>query len=510
MGADSYRLPFQRGGALLGLVLAPLAAASAAPIITPGIELDETYTDNASLSTSGGAAPVGATGHGSADWISSISPSLKVDDQGARVQFDFIYDPRADFYARSGAEPIFQRLTEAGTAEIIPETLFLNTSTSINQQFLSNTAPVASTTLTTNSNLATVTSFSASPSLRHHFGEFADTQTLYTFSDVSTSSGAVASLRSNSLEQDVTSGSDFGRLGWKVVASETRDDQASVSGSSTIGPPIGSTEFKSDRLNDDNKYALFQTLSVLGGVGYERYTDPTLLTAPHGLTWNGGFEYQPAPTTDIRATIGRRYQMTDYEFSAHHDIGSETQLTSSYTETVQTTQSQLASQLGQLKFQNGVPVNGQTGLPFSNLGNPLLGIQGSPFGFTNSAFVNKSFQTSLVLQRGRNTYNAYVTYQKQRTELPPSLETIYGGGATWNRQLNPLLTGILGATYLHTNVGGTAAQIDRLYSLSATLSYSLSATASAQLVAMRSSQMFTPSTNSVTVDQITLSLQKSF
>jgi len=472
-------------------------AIAASPNITTGISVSESYNDNVNLAPSGSKQ---------ADWVTTISPSVNVATDGPRVKFGLLYNPQELVYMGPGAtQRLQQNLTSTGTAVLYPDVLFLEENASIDQQIVSNQGPIASTTQTTNNNVQTVEAYTLSPVVRHHFASYADSETRFTYGDVSTGGSMVAPLQTNTFLQRLTSGDYFGRFGWTLTGNDTRDKSGTVSGN-----PLNGTNFKDEYGQADLRYAIYQGLSALGSVGYEKIYDPTLNPEPKGVYWNGGFKYQPSPITSLSFTYGRRYGQTDYEFDALTDIGPQTHVTASYSTSINTTQSLISSQLGQLGFgNNGQPINTVTGLPFNANGVPLTGVPGSPFGITNQAFILKTFQATVLTTQGRNTFMAVASYSTEQFDQPPSREKVWTGGLNWSRQLWPNLTSNFGATYERT-VFDTLSQNSNLYSLNANLVYTISPTAAATFTVLRSSSRQSSPTGKIDNDVVTVSLSKTF
>ena len=466
---------------------------------TPSFQLGETFTDNANLD---------APGQAKSDLITTASPGLDITSQGARVKLGLNYDPQALIYALgTSTNALQQRLQGDGHAEVWPETLFFDARASIDQEYVNGAGPIANTTLTSNNNLQTVQAYSGSPSLRHHFGSFADSNTSYTFGQVSTGGGSIAPSRINEVTQTVASGDDFGRFGWSLNADATQIDR--LSGTSD---PLTGTTTKDYVGEVDLSYRIYRGLAIIGGAGYERFSDPTLTNQPNDIIWNGGFQIDPSPRTSAKLTYQRRFGMTGVAFDGHYDIGPKLRALANYSQTIQTGQSQIASNLGQLGLsQTGALVNTQTNLPFT-AGNGFGGIAGSPLGISSSAFVDKTFRSTLQATSGRNTYIGTAFYERQIFESPASNDTTYGGTAEWDRQLWPLLTSSVATSVGETEFsgGGSPSRTDTFYTMTAGFSYTVSPTVTAQLNASRTSRFSTVSSDRLDVDIVGISVRKQF
>lgn len=470
-------------------------AAAAEWKVTPSVEVGETYTDNVALAEGGS----GTGGAARSDFITTISPGLRISADGARLKLRLDYDPQALIFARNpSSSTVQQRLLGTGQAELYKEALFFEASASVSQSFLDNAGPVATTTLTNNSNLQTVQTYMASPYLRHHFGSFADSESRYRFTTVTAGGDTVAPVRTHELRQKFTSGEYFGRLGWALTADAIRYER--LGGTSD---PLGGTTGKDDLLGLDLRYAVRAGLSVIGRIGYERVSDPSLLIPLSGLVWNAGFQYAPSRALSVKLTYGRRFFRSDVGFEAKYDIGPQTHLFASYVQALQTGETRFASGLDQLALgPNGAFVNARTGLPFTS--------DTSVFGISSAAFIDKRFQVELRATRGRNTYAAAAYDESRVQDAPAGTEKIHGGTLGWSRQLRRTLALNLGATYEHTTFGDGSGRRDTLYSISAGLAYRLSPTATAQLSVLRSSRQSNEAGQDIDDNIVTVSFRKQF
>jgi uncharacterized protein (PEP-CTERM system associated) len=473
----------------------------AAPLITPGIDVQQSYNDNVNLQPSGQAQ---------ADWITTITPSLAVSEDAARVKFNLIYNPQMNLYYGDTSQQVLQQnLTSSGEVVLYPDMFFFDEQAAINQQFVGIGAPAAATTLTTNGNLQTVQSFNLTPIMKQHLGSITDSDTRFVYGQVSTSGNLIAPVQNTEARQVFTSGAYFGRLGWTLTGDMLRNKSET-----SANDPLGGTSFKDTYGRAEATYPITAGISGLASVGYEKVTDPTITSNTQGLTWYGGFQYRPSQTTSVRLTYGRRYNGTDIEFSTNYDIGPQTHFTASYSQNFQTNQGAVGAALSQISFVNGIPINAQTGIPFNGGINPLTGTPLSPEGLSSGAVLVKAFQATLTATRGRNTYSGGLFYDHQSQESPASSARTFGGNLNWGRNLRPDLDSNLGFTYSHNTgsvgtIGGTGATTN-FVTLSAGLTYSLSQTANVRFNLQRSMTTSSAPGSDINDDVVSVAFHKQF
>lgn len=471
-------------------------------LLTPSLTLGETYTDNVTL-----APP----GHARSDLITTISPGLNLVGQTAHVNLAVTYDPQLLLFALGTSSPVLQQqLLGTGKIEVYPQEVFVDGSASISQAYVSNAGAFAPTNLTTNNNLQTVDAVNLSPYILHHLGSYADTETRYRFSLVSTGgtegtgAGAVGigTQTTNQFISTIKGGDYFGSLGWTLTSSYTQ-----TSGLSTITGVAGNASSIDELERLDVSYPVYERVSAIGSLGYERIKDPTLTMQPSGLLWDIGLQYDPSPFVSVSASYGHHPIGTDYAFSARYDVSAQTHLNASYSQTVQTTQSLIAANLnGFVVGPGGVLINPKTGLPaFPGFGPGVI-----PFSLTNGSFLDKRFELDAAATRGRNTYSLTAYHDHQSDQIGRSNTQVIGGSFTWSRQMWPNLTANLGASYANIGFLDGTGRVDNYYTAGANLAYTLSRTASVQLSLTRSDRESNQKQNSVVDDLITVSLQKQF
>jgi uncharacterized protein (PEP-CTERM system associated) len=486
-------------------------------LLTPTAEIGETFTDNVNL------APRGSRVW---DFITTVSPGLNLAGQTARLRLGVTYDPQELIYARSSpTTALQQRLLGTGTAELWRDVLFFDASASINQAFIRPTGAIGQTTLTNNNNLQTVYSTNASPYLRQHLGSYADSETRYRFSTISTSGSGIAPETIHEFRETLLGGEFFGRLGWQLLGDYTRLERAQDATDQFSG--ITSTD---QLVRADFSYPLWQGLSAIGGTGYERIIDPTLSSQPKGVIWSAGFHYQPNELVAATLTYGERFDRSDIEFNATYNLDPQLRLSAVYTQTIQTSQSQIAGATNQTVLgDNGLPL--PTGTPGSTLGgipgtpgNPALGTT-STFGISSGSFIAKTAELDAVLTKERNTYSLRAftskvsgnttTTASGATVSPTAASTvtaarITGAGLSWDHKLRADLSSTAGGSYSRTNFLDGTGRRDKTLLVTLGLNYALSRTATATISLSRSDQRSNIPADNLISDIVMATLRKQF
>jgi uncharacterized protein (PEP-CTERM system associated) len=486
-------------------------------LLTPAITLGETFTDNVNL------APAGSRIW---DVITTVSPELDLAGQTARLNVGLTYDPQELLFARSSPTSVLQqRLLGTGTVTLWPEALFFDASASINQAFVRPTGPIGPTTLTTSKNLTTVYATNASPYLRQHLGSYSDSESRYRFSTVSTDVGGIAPEQIQELRQTFLGGEAFGRLGWQATGDYTRLNRGH-----DPTDPLSGLSSKDELGRVDLRYPVYQALSIIGGVGYERISDPTLSSPPKGIIWDTGLQYQPNQLVAATLTYGERFNTSDIEFNATYNLDPQLRLSAIYTETIQTSLSQIAGNTNQATLD---PV---TGLPIATGTAGGVNASSTLTGISSGAFLAKTAELDAVLTKERNTYSAKLYETKESgnstaaitanttlsagtasatfaTNLNASTvtaERILGSNLTWDHKMWPDLTATAAAGYYRTLFEDGSGRRDNAYLVSLGLTYTLSRTMTSTISLSRSDLRSNIAVDSLIVDTVMATIRKQF
>lgn len=488
-------MPRPSAAAMLAVMLAGTATGDAAAEqwrVMPRLTVEEAYNSNINLTPKG---------QEKSDFVTSISPGLAVRGTGRRLSLNFDYDPELVLFGHSSSDnDQRQRFRGLTNAELIEQVLFFEASGSVNQQFTNNTGAVGGTTLTASENLNTVQTYSLGPILRNHFGSFADTEMRYTYSLFAVDGGqSLSDSSQNELSFIARSGRDFTTLGWTLSLSGSEQERTGGSAATFRG-----TKTERRTAMFDTQYALNSTWSLLAGVGYETFDDPTLIDPPDGPTFNAGFQVRPNSISVFRFTAGQRYGGANYNASLDYSLSPNTRFRGAYIQQINTSQGLAVQSLGNLGVsQSGGLINTQTGQPF---------LPGDPrFGVTNSAFKQDRFTLGFEHSSQRNRYTLDI-FDEVRTFDSELQNNTHSRGITlgFNRSLTPFITFNLGGSYSTSEFENLGNREDEYYTATSGLSYRLSATAEARL-SYRHTERKSDSPNSdIVEDFVAITLSKSF
>jgi uncharacterized protein (PEP-CTERM system associated) len=390
---------------------------------TPGVAAYGSYTSNATLAPPGQAK---------SDFFADLTPSIGITGNTSRLKFNLDYSLEAIGYAQeTGLSELRNHLDLVTTATLAPDLLYVDGRAIVQQYPSIAQRPVSGSALAASSNLETVTSLSLSPYIRHHFGNFAESELRYTLNQGT--GGGIPDSLTNRLTGTLISGSQFKRLLWTL-----RADGASTiysgSGTSSTGASTGSRPNSSSALGlADVEYRLNRTYGLLASVGYEVIDDPTLTDQPNGPIGSVGVRWTPGPRTSVVLNLNHRFDDTFVSGDASYLLTPRARITASYTEQIVTSQTLFANDLSFLVTDEfGNFIDARTAQLFS--------LGGSNFGLETDAFKLKSFNAGLHGAQGRNTFDAIGYYETRDVESTGEFDRAVGGALNWGRELSRLTT----------------------------------------------------------------------
>lgn len=449
------RLPRRTSAALAAtLTIAATASFAADTRIMPRISVTQWFSDNIDQQPSSQKR---------SDFITAVSPGVRMTSDGARVRFSLDYDLDViRYWQQDENDRTSNRLFHLGTAELWRELLFVDTRASITQERTTSFGGESPVDQTFTTNRTEVRTYSISPYIRNHFGDFADSELRYTFAQTYYSESVFSDATTNRLTGSLVSGAQFSQTLWTVFL-----DAADVDRSGDIAALTDSEDVSWRTAELRNQYGVNQYASVLANVGYERFEDRTLNEEPNGPIWAIGFRFTPSPRTTVDALYNYRFEEYFPTIAITHDFGPTTRFQASYFESLQVAGTTFQQNLTFLAVDEfGNYIDRRTAELF-RAGNPN-------FGLTDSAVRIKRFNAALTSARDRNRYGLIAFYDERLTEATNIEETAVGGAITYGRQVTVNTTLNVTGRYRENDLGTADGRKDDYYNLGVSLSYFMS------------------------------------
>jgi uncharacterized protein (PEP-CTERM system associated) len=425
--------------------------------IVPSISVLETYTDNVAL------APGNRK---EADFITSLSPRLRIEGNTARARLNFDYQRQQLLYAGDSRRNTgLNFLNALGRLEAVENRVFVEAGGTISQQAISAFGAQPTSIENTNSNRAETSNFFLSPSIRGRIGSAAQYEARYSVATTHSTASTLANSQDSAWSGVLKSSAELATIGW------------SLDGSRQTTHFSGRRSLELSRVRGSLLYHYYPelTFSLLGGTESNNYASQS--TESRG-TYGVGFDWAPSPRTRANGTIEKRFFGESHALSLSHRTPlSSWQYVDSRTVTVVPNQLVLtrrgtafdllndalasrfpdpalrAQEVERLLQQNGIPAN--------------LGVAS---GFlTSQAFVQSNHQASVGLLGARNT----ITFTAALTRS----EAVGAGGgavgdfiassvidtrsvnASWAHRLTPFSSVNLLTSYANTK-GATGSRLD--------------------------------------------------
>jgi outer membrane receptor protein involved in Fe transport len=242
------------------------------------------------------------------------------------------------------------------------------------------------------------------------------------------------------------SGADFSTLGWtfsNTAGLENRSDEGDIK---TANTDLGL------------RYSLWHGFALTAGGGYEyRSGDDDNDDNFDGVTWRGGFQYDPHPDLTLQASYGRRNGDNNLDASLDYQIGPKTRLTASYVEALETGQGRAASNVSRITID-------------PNTGEPVT-VGDEPFSFDDETTRTRTLRIGANYKDGQNTF---VLSGLKGTSDGGSEgdEDFYTVSLNWSRALNDDFTLDTRASYDHSKFDEDD-RTDDTYLVNTSLNYNL-------------------------------------
>ncbi len=431
------------------VLLVSHVGAAAEWTVTPTVTVGETYSDNIDLDPDGAETTA---------FVTEVTPAISIVGNSARAQAFVSAGLTARHQTQGDDDGTRFDVDLAGTAtvEAVKELLFFDARASVSQQVLDTREANSS------ANESTVQTYEASPYLRGHFGDFADGEARYTFTQFLSNSSSASDSETHRVAFNLGSGRDFSRVLWTVDLSASKESR---SDDDDIDRRDASLSLE---------YVFARYFSLLGSTGYQFFDDGNPSNEIEGIVWDAGFRWQPGPRTELRATYGRHDNNNSARVNFSYQFSTRTRLTASYAEVLDTSQGQIGQNLANIGVNQttGTLINTTTGLAFDPR-NSLSSIR-------DETTRTKTFRLNIDGSRGRNSFGAGFTIERQNVEPSGDDEDSIAVRANWSRQLNRRLNLDLQGSYENTKFSLDQRE-DHDYVFDGGLSYSLATNVNASL-----------------------------
>lgn len=280
--------------------------------IKPKISLTETWTDNANINR--------AAGNKEADFITEISPGIRIEANTARLKAYLDYSLRGQFYAKSDYSRTQNALNAFGTFEAIDNWLYFDFSGVIAQQAISAFGAQSASSSTINSNSTETSTYRLSPYIKGKLIGSADYFLRYNRSTTSASSSNGYGVDLSEWAAQLKGDTPLSNLQW------------TLDGSQQTASYDSGRETDAARLTARLTYAITPQFRVSGSGGeesnnYASADQQTRTTHGYGLDWN------PTERTQLslfnerrffgdghRYTLSHRFPRSSIQFSDTRDV----------------------------------------------------------------------------------------------------------------------------------------------------------------------------------------------
>ena len=424
--------------------------------------------------------PAGIAGQSRSDYMSSPGLTADLHEHSARITLDADYNGFGQFYAEGTVPTQFvNHLMAVGKIEVFPEYLDIDLRAFAQPVTTSNFGVVSAGDSIVPGGFRNSYGYYETPDLHFNWGDFASFKTMPSVGQVffsvppgTSAANTIPGVLSpenttlRSVTEEISSGTDFDVLKWKLVGlfSETDRQQSLLSEKSGIA---------------NAQYALSHQWSLLATGGYDSISDTIPLTHDiSGPVALGGLGLTFGQDFSLQAQAGERYNSLSFNGNLRYDLSPTSLLTASANDYVQTPEGQLLNNLTSLTaLPNGTLTSNDDILENGTASSlTSFNIQ-SPDDPSLDQLISRYQVAALsLLEQLERTQASLSLFATRRTMLTGGFTgspVIYSWGTQIlaSRNLNPLLAATLGATYSdNEEFGGHASTV----TIQGQITYSLS------------------------------------
>ncbi len=467
--------------------------------IRPRLNVNQIYSDNITLSDTNIKSAL----------VTEITPGISINGISSRSFFNLNYNLQSLYNAQGNASiDFYNQLQMNSNYELIQNSLFVDSSSSISQQNNSN-RQIARDNISGSEESSTISTFMLSPYWTPHFKSFADGEFRLTYDKVSSSGGENSLSDTNSVSQSINliSGRDFSLVSWSF---SFNNSDRSNQGSEDVS-------FQNSQL--EVRYAIRRKYSIFARAGHSNNSFATNGNSnENGILYTFGGQWQPSQRFRIEAGYGnnrfvtveispfnRLHWITTY---SNNDIGlntgsrwntdlnyrtRRTTWAVGYTENTVTTQ--------QLLLEQQVFTSSNISSFSRNTGLPTL---------TNEVFVTKTADLSFSLQTGKSTVSANIFKTYRTFELSDNDEEVTGLSASWNWRFLRKTSSNLQFGWQKTESDGLNNFSDKRFDLSASITRSILFRLNGSIEYRYVDQSSTDSLNQFSENRITANLSLQY
>jgi len=430
--------------------------------IRPNLSFSEMFSDNLALSDAAKKS----------GFVTEVAPGLSLYGSSPWSNFNLNYRLQGLYNAGGrDAVDINHQLQMNSLFQVVRNTLFLQTNSSISQQNISNSF-IATDNLTGNRNRTETKTYGISPYWTPNFGQYASglfkvgyQNTSFdnsNFDNPTSINNLISDTETFSRQARLSSGAKFGIVKWNLNYSS--QDQKRDFG----------RDVRFEQYQGDARYYLNRKFNIFGIGGYENNDYQTLNNNLHnGFFYTFGGQWTPSKWYSLEAGYGNNKhvtvrfnpsdQLTSVVTYRNKEVGLNTgdswdvninyrarqaMIGARYSQQTTTVQDILLQQVTFFTWDGTTrDPSGQPLFDTINFNLPFL---------VNDVIVSKQANLTFGYQTGKSYYNLSLYNTRRSYELNPQEDDVYGATASWQWQFAPRLNFYLRPTWQFTDISNAA------------------------------------------------------
>ncbi len=389
---------------LTGMMLSSSLLAASNWKIQPLLTVSESYNDNLTLTSTGVKID---------DYITTISPLISVNVDSRRLKFDGRYQAQGLIYGSEDQyNTIFHQLQANGTATLVKDLFFVNSSATYSQQNINQTAAVSFDNISITNNRTNVGTARLNPYLKFKFG---NSSNLLVSVDkgVVRYSGVLRDSDTSNYQVKLDSGANFNKLLWNVYYSRN-DVQTDF---------LADTKF--EKIGAGIEYKLNRQFAVTATGGYDDNTYIRAATTQNPVnqsSWTAGVKWTPSIRTTVEAGVSSNY----FSDSGYLKLSNKARRITSSLSYIEDVTVLALNQYNTGAFSQFSSSSTANATAASN------NIDVSLPGVTGETYVRKRLQGNLSFKTAKSRLSASIYDERRQYQSNDQKERVYGGSANFD------------------------------------------------------------------------------
>ncbi len=390
-------------------------------VITPGVLLEQVYTDNANLDNDEVS-----------ESITRVKPRISAYRKGARASVDLSYAPQyRHYWEETQDNEVVHFLRADGDIELVKNHFFIDGWATADQHTINSSSRTGIDSISGSDDLTQVYTAGISPYLASQLGDYATVEARYGLNRIEYADDNLDSSTGQRVDLVLGSGRSVRVIPWELQLTQSRIDYDDLE-----------EDDKVSRARGELAYQFSRQWALAAALGYEEY-ELSVNEDIDGGIWSVGFIFTPSSRTRLAAGFGERSFGDDYYLDFSHRSQRIVWSASYLQDFVSARDEVMRPSLFERRDAFGNLIRDPV------LSNPVAATRSGPT-LDEGHYLLESFNARVVMSTGRTSLSLAAGYTERDYEesLVPRDSTDLKLSGRLTRRLRSHLNGFLGVAWI--------------------------------------------------------------